>query len=226
MRQGGLEIVGVDSITKREEEGGCLVDFTGSLADLVEDDREGTFALVLLAELVVDGVVEHLVEFVASHAGEGIESLETLDVADILLDGAEGGLGVVALLEYVVRDTIGTDVDEHVVIVTLDRVDETTDGGLGDAAGAEPEGVELPFLVEDGEARVEVAEGHKHILIDVLLLIDLVESLGGGELEEGDLRGDEPAERVTEVGVVAEGENLAHLPENRLGVAVVVVAEG
>ena len=223
------EICKDPTFVKAQRGGGVvevLLDVTGGLANLVEDEGEGTVALVLLAELLVDGVVEHLVELVAGHAGEGIEGLETLDVTNVLLDGAKSGLGIVALLKDVVGDTIGTDVDEHVIVVTSDGVDETLDGGLGDAAGAEPEGVKFPLLVEDGEARVNVAEGDKHILVDVLLLVNLVEGLGGGELEERDLRGDEPTEGVAEEGVVSEGQNLSHLPEDGLGVTMVVVAEG
>ena len=187
---------------------------------------EGAVALILLAELIVDSVIEHLTELLASHTSESVESLETVDIADILLDVAKSGLGVVALLKDVVRNTISTDIDVHIIIVISGRVDETTDGGLGDTARAEPERVELPFLVEDSEARVDIAERDKHILVDVLLLIDLVEGLGGGKLEERDLRGDEPSEGVTEVGIVTEGQDLSHLPEDRLGVTMVVVTKG
>jgi hypothetical protein len=191
-------------------------------ANLVKDNRHVTLTAVLLAKLVVHSVVEHGLELLLSLVGGSVESLETLDIADPLFNRAVTSLSLVALG---VRNTISTDIDEH-LLARWGRVDQTANRCLGDRAWADPKRVQSPVLVKNVDALAKLGDRNQHVLVDVVILEVLENALNGEKLEEGDLGRDEPAESVSEQRVVSEPQNVGHLPENALGVAMVVVGGG
>ena len=66
----------------------------------------------------------------------------------------------------------------------------------------------LDVMVEAREGRVEVLHGHQHVLHHVMLLVQPPDGLPLGELQQGDLGRNHPAEQPAEDGVVAEGNDV------------------
>lgn len=66
----------------------------------------------------------------------------------------------------------------------------------------------LHLLVEHLEGLLHIAEGNKHVLDEVVSLVQLLHSLTLRQLQERHLRGHQPAQEVAEHHVVAEGDDV------------------
>lgn len=195
---------------------------TSVTRDLVVDLGEAILALVLLTELVQLSMIEHLQKLLLSLVGGSVESLETLNVANELLNSA---VRLVSIEASNMGNTVGANVDEH-LLTRRSLVNKTANRSLGDEARADPQRIDGPLLVEDINGLRELGDGNEHILIDVVVLVLLVDLLSSEELEEGNLGRDQPTESVAEQGMVTKSQNVGNLPEERLGVTVEVVGGG
>jgi len=79
--------------------------------------------------------------------------------------------------------------------------------------------------MEKSERLSQGAQRDQHVLNHVCLLVQLLEGCTLGHLEETDFGRECPAEQLPAEPVVAEWQNQLHLPEDALGVAVVVISE-
>ena len=62
----------------------------------------------------------------------------------------------------------------------------------------------LDFLVKDVQRLVQLVEWHQHVLDEVVLLVELLDGLSLGELQQGDLGRHHPAAEPAEHRVIAE----------------------
>jgi len=168
-------------------------------SNLVKNNGHGTFSTVLLSQLVIDSMIKHLFKFSLSLVSGSIESLESLDISNPLLDDSVSGFSDVSLS---VGNAISSNINKHVFISS--GVDQAAYGCLGDGARANPKWVNRPVLIKDINALGEVLDGYKHVLVNVVVLELLVDTFDGEELEEGHLGGDQPTESVSEEWVVSK----------------------
>eukprot|EP00302_Diacronema_sp_CCMP2436_P006588 CAMPEP_0179900642 /NCGR_PEP_ID=MMETSP0982-20121206/39241_1 /TAXON_ID=483367 /ORGANISM="non described non described, Strain CCMP 2436" /LENGTH=174 /DNA_ID=CAMNT_0021798939 /DNA_START=866 /DNA_END=1389 /DNA_ORIENTATION=+ len=92
--------------------------------------------------------------------------------------------------------------------------------------GKTSSGVDLELLVEELEAARHAVDGHDDVLHHVLGDHRLANRSRHEELDEGNLGCAKPSEKVAVERVVAEGDQVVELPEDRARVPVVVVLDG
>mmetsp|Transcript_6780 Transcript_6780/g.14123 ORF Transcript_6780/g.14123 Transcript_6780/m.14123 type:complete len:243 (+) Transcript_6780:211-939(+) len=211
------------------------------LAHLLKYNRECFFRIVHGFHVRVVRVVEHLIELVPCKVRVRVEHLETPDAHDVRLHRAAAGRSVERLFfQHCLRDAIRSEVDIHFVFLSRRFICAVRPRPVEEKAvailsisravvvgtvGADPKRVERVLVLEHVERFAHLAERHKHILNDVLLLVHFSDGLRLREFEEGHLGRHGPAQEQAKEGVVPDGNNLLKFPENRSGVSVVVVSE-
>ena len=203
-----------------------------SAVHLVENFLEGTLGSVLTPKLAVVHMIEHGFKLLLVHVNIGIEHGEAIDLLNLLLHGPHRLAHVVLLLTSLVNalgQTVHTDVDIHLVAIGIGTgwVAEQAARHRSVDVGTQPQGVDaIVLLVAHVQNLGHPIGRDEEVLSDVSALGELSSVFCLAELQEADLGRHKPSQQVAEDGVVADGDHHFHLPEQRAGVTVVVVAKG
>ena len=139
--------------------------------------------------------------------------------------GAPAAALCIKILDF--GNSVTADVDVHGLAGGLSSDDAALASTtiLENGARAQPNRVDHELLIEHFERLLQRVNGHQHVLHNVELLVKLAQLLRLSDLEHLRRRRHHPAQHIAEHRVVAEGDDVLHLPEQRLGVTVVVVAK-
>ena len=202
-----------------------------SAVHLVENFLEGTLCSVLTPKLAVVHMIEHGFKLLLVHVNIGIEHGEAIDLLNLLLHGPHRLAHIVLLtsLVHALGQTVHTDIDVHLISIDIGTgwVAEQAAGHRSVDVGTQPQGVDaIVLLVAHVQNLGHPIGRDEEVLSHVSALGELPSVFRLTELQEADLGRHQPSQQVAEDGVVANGDHHFHLPEQRAGVTVVVVAKG
>ena len=203
-----------------------------SAVHLVENFLEGTLGSVLTPKLAVVHVIEHGLKLLLVHINIGIEHGEPIDLLNLLLYSPHRLAHIVLLLTSLMDalgQTVHADIDVHLISVDVGTgwVAKQAAGHRSVDVGAQPQRVDaIVLLVAHVQHLGHPIGRDEEVLSDVSALGELPSVFRLTELQEADLGWHQPSQQVAEDGVVANGDHHFHLPEQRAGVTVVVVAKG
>lgn len=148
-------------------------------------------------------MVKHATELLTRTISVGVQHLESLALLDQILNSA----GCLHRVEATtLRHSVHTNVYVQIAGHSLGRLQHA--GVVGQQERTQPNRVHVHEPVELFAALLHGASRNEQVLDDVVVFVQLLHGFRLGELQQGHLDRQQPAEQVAEDYVIAEGDNV------------------